>query len=315
MPHICETTYKGYPAVSMENDALRAIFLPQQGSKLCSLVDLCTGQEFIYQGKAEIYRPGRYAGSYLDGECAGFDECFPNIDEYHYDSFPWKGTLLPDHGEVWALPWDMAQDGKTLSFSVHGVRLPYVLKKQVTLYENILRIQYSVENLSPFEIDYIWAAHMMLQAQEGCTFRFPPELEKAYVTMSDSGTIGHYGDTFRYPIEKDYDFRTYRGNRANDYQKIYFADKLKDHSGWAQIQYPQGAVFSIRFPACQVPYLGAIQGEGGALNLRCMFLEPCTGAFDRPDIAKMHGMSSSLGPRETQEWFLEINISGKDCSA
>ena len=124
MTKISETTYKGYPAVSMENGSLHAIFLPLQGSKLCSLIDLTSGQEYIYQGKTQHYRPGTYADGYLGGECAGVDECFPNIDECYYDVFPWKGTLLPDHGEVWALHWDQQLVGDVLTMSVNGVRLP-----------------------------------------------------------------------------------------------------------------------------------------------------------------------------------------------
>ena len=311
MTKICDTTYKGYPAVCMENGVLRAIFLPQQGAKLCSLVDLATGQEYIYQGKTEEYRPGAYAGGYLDGECAGVDECFPNIDECYYDTFPWKGTLLPDHGEVWALPWDVSQEADCLILCVNGVRLPYRIEKKISLQDRTVRLDYRLINLSGFEMDYIWAAHMMLQSQEGCTFQFPENLSKAYVTMSDSGTVGRYGDTFQYPGTDKYDFRVYRGDSANDYQKIYFADKLTPDSGWAQIHYPDGSVFQIRFPVQQVPYLGAIQAEGGELDLRCMFLEPCSGAFDRPDIAKMHGMNSVLGPRETRSWYLEIEIQGR----
>jgi len=308
MTRIYETAYKGFPGICMENSALRAIILPGQGSKLCSLVDLETGQEYIYQGKTDVYRPGRYDGNYLEGECAGVDECFPNIDESFYDAFPWKGTLLPDHGEVWALPWDMTREEDTLLLGIHGVRLPYRLEKKLSLQGRILRMDYTLTNLSGFDMDYIWAAHMMLQAREGCVFQFPETLSKAYVTMSDSGTVGRYGDTFLYPQTGDYDFRVYRGDAANDYQKIYFADKLDDASGWANIHYPDGSLFQIRFPTRQVPYLGAIQAEGGELELRCLFLEPCTGAFDRTDIAKKHGMNSVLKPRETVSWYLEIEI-------
>lgn len=311
MTQIHETTYKGYPGICMENGALRAIFLPLQGSKLCSLVDLVSGQEYIYQGKTLHYRPCTYADGYLDGECAGVDECFPNIDECYYHAFPWNGTLLPDHGEVWALPWDATQEDESLTLSVNGVRLPYNIRKRISLCGRTLRMDYTLTNLSGFDMDFIWAAHMMLQAQEGCTFQFPTNLSKAYVTMSDSGTVGRYGDTFHYPGTNEYDFRVYRGDSVNDYQKIYFADKLSPDSGWAQIHYPDGSVFEIRFPTEEVPYLGAIQAEGGELDLRCMFLEPCSAAFDRPDIAKLHRMNSILGPRETRSWYLEIEIQGR----
>ena len=64
----------------------------------------------------------------------------------------------------------------------------------------------------------------------------------------------------------------------------------------------------MEFPADEVPHLGAIQAECGVLGLRCMFLEPCTGAFGRPDLARMHGMSSVLQPYEAKRWYLNIRL-------
>lgn len=308
MTRIYDVSYKGFPGICMENDALKAIFLPTQGAKLCSLTDRKSGKEFIYQGKTQTYQPSVYGGSYLAGECAGIDECLPNIDACYYDTFPWSGTPLPDHGEVWALPWDMVQEKNAVSFQVHGVRLPYRLEKHVSLHEKTLRMDYTLTNLSDFRMDYIWAAHMMLQAQAGCRFHLPQELSTAYVTMSASGSIGRYGDTFQYPGTAGYDFSTYRGDTADDYQKIYFADKLPVHSGWAEISYPDGARFRIRFPAEQIPYLGIIEAEGSELDIRCMFLEPCSGTFDRPDIAKLHGQCSFLTPKQVRSWYLEIQL-------
>lgn len=311
---IRNTLYKGIEALALESEDFQAIFLPQQGAKLCSLKSLKEGREFIYQGKTEEYRIAKYGMGYLEGECAGVDEMFPNIDEFFYDSEPWKGIFLPDHGEVWALPWNVEYKTNAVVFSSYGVRLPYQLIKCVSWDENnILNMSYTVKNLSCFQVDYIWAAHMMLEGQKGAYFTFPEGMSKAYTTISDSGTIGHYGDTFTYPYVKRvdgtvYDMSVHRGEDANDYQKFYFAEKLPDDIGWGKINYPEGYQLSIEFPTDRVPYLGAIQAEGGELDLRCMFLEPCTGTFDRPDLAKMHSMNSVLGPYEVHHWYLKIKL-------
>lgn len=311
---IYSTTYKGIEALAIENENYQAIFLPQQGAKLCSLKCLNDEKEFVYQGKTKEYRLAEYGVGYLDGECAGVDEMFPNIDEFFYDEEPWKGTHLPDHGEMWALPWHMEYQPDKIIFSNYGVKLPYQLIKQISWENcNTLNIKYKVLNLSPFRMDYIWAAHMMLTGETGAYFIFPEGCSKAYTTMSDSGTIGRYGDTFYYPIVKKkdgtkYDMSLYRGESANDYQKFYFAEALPKDKGWGSIHYPDGYRLTIEFPTDRVPYLGAIQAEGGELDLRCMFLEPCTGAFDRPDLAKMHSMNSALNPYEEHEWYLKIRL-------
>lgn len=312
MTQIFTDHYKGIPGVVLESPALRATFLPAQGAKLCSLIEKDTGTEYIYQGKTCDYRVAKYAQSYLEGECAGVDEMFPNVDAFFYGAYPWEGTPLPDHGEVWSLAWDMREDGKALVFTTTGVRLPYRLTKRVSFADaRRLRMEYSAKNLSDFPMDYIWAAHMMLRAERDCRFEFDEALVKAYTTISTSKRIGRYGDTFEYPVVKledgtTYDIRVHRGYEADDYQKFYFADRLREGQGWGGVRYPDGSRLKICFPVEEVPYLGAIQGEGGEFDLRCMFLEPCTGAFDRPDIARMHNMHSTLAPREEREWYLDI---------
>ena len=314
MSKIYHSNYKGIESICLENGDMQAVFLPSQGAKLCSYCNRRTGYEYIYQGKGKGYKTGKYGQSFLEGECAGVDEMFPNIDAFYYDAYPWEGTYFPDHGELWALPWDAQEDKGSLTMAVYGVKLPYKLTKTATmdLYGK-LSMEYKLENLSVFEINFVWAAHMMFHAEEHCRFEFEESLSKAYTTMSDSGLIGTYGDTFSYPLLKDskgavYDIRENRGNQVSDYQKFYFAKKLKDHQGWGRIIYPKQGSLTISFPADKVPYLGAVQWEGGELDLRCMMLEPCTGAFDRPDIARLHSMDSVLGPREIREWYLNIEV-------
>lgn len=313
---IYQSMYKDMPCICMESSAVRAAFLPGQGAKLCSIRYIRTDKEFAFQKKGERYRKAYYGQSYLEGECAGIDEMFPNIDAFNYDDQPWEGTFLPDHGELWALEWDCVQKENAIIFQAHGVKLPYSIQKTVQFLDaNTLSCSYEVHNHSPFPIHYIWAAHMMLEGEKGCMFEFPFKETKAYCTLSDSGTIGSYGDSFTYPFVQKadgsvYDIRLHRGNDANDYQKFYFAGKVPE--GWGQIQYPDGHLFRIDFDRHAVPYLGAIQGEGGAFNIRCMFLEPCTGAFDNPVAAKQHGMNSVLPPNESAKWFLNIAVTKEE---
>ncbi|MHB8276843.1 MAG: hypothetical protein ACYDIA_04225 [Candidatus Humimicrobiaceae bacterium] len=62
------------------------------------------------------YKPGVYGSTYVKAECAGFDEIFPTIDECFYVTYPWKGIPIPDHGEVWSIPWQLDIENKNLHF-------------------------------------------------------------------------------------------------------------------------------------------------------------------------------------------------------
>jgi hypothetical protein len=99
-----QSKYKDKKSIVVENNRLRAEFLPDPGGKMVSLIDKGTGYEFLIQRNNELYRDQSFDGVYVDGECSGFDDMFPTIDVCNYESDPWKGVKMPDHGEVWSLP-------------------------------------------------------------------------------------------------------------------------------------------------------------------------------------------------------------------
>ena len=309
---VMEKTYKTLPCIEVREGDVSATILPCQGAKLCSLKK--KGKEYIYQGKGEKYKLSSYGDDFLSGECAGVDEMFPNIDAFYYDEKPWNGILFPDHGEVWAKSWRVMKTcEENICCETVGTQNPYRLKKTISMADETLKFDYELENLSEFEINYIWASHMMIKGERNARFLFPKELSKAYTTMSSSGIIGKYGDTFFYPEVKKsdgstFDMSSYRGQDAYDYQKFYFADRIEANPGWAEIQYPDSSRFRIEFPTDEVPYIGAIHAEDGGLGIRCMFLEPCTGLFDRPDLAKKHAAFSTIGANEKKNWYLKIKI-------
>lgn len=199
----------------------------------------------------------------------------------------------------------------SIEYSVHGIRLPYCMSKRLFFSdERTLRIDYCLDDLSSHEMDYIWAGHMMLAAEKGCRVVVPAHRDRCACTMSESALIGSYGESFTYPIVRRpdgtlYDASLYRGDGASDYQKLSFVKVTKR---WAAIKYPNGIMLSIRFPSGTVPYLAPIQAEGAGLNTRYMFPEPRTGAFDRPDLASLHVMNSSLPPYSNLKWSLEIAV-------
>ncbi len=51
-----------------------------------------------------------------DYDIGGFDECLPTISACLYPEPPFAGVMMPDHGEVWALPWKYEIQGEELDF-------------------------------------------------------------------------------------------------------------------------------------------------------------------------------------------------------
>ena len=308
---ITPSTYKELQAVTLENDRLQVQFLPGCGAKMSSLVYKPADLELLVQRPDPTYGLQPYDGDYVAGECSGFDDMFPTIDECFYERYPWQGTRIPDHGEVWSLPWALSSSAEGLHFSVHGIRFPYRLEKRVRLAgETTLRIDYRATNLCGFDLDFLWAAHIMLNLEEGSELSLPPGTDRIVNTFSYSGLLGQYGDEAAWPMVtsrdgRKVDLRKLRPKTVADAAKYWVKGALPE--GWCELSYPQSRVrLRLSFPVEQVPYLGILPNEGTSQDLYSIFLEPATGTFDRIDVARLRGECSTLPGNGSYVWYLEI---------
>lgn len=311
---IYPSTYKDQPAVTLESGILAAQFLPGMGAKMASLIHKPSGFELLVQRPGSAYLAQPYAGDYVAGECSGFDDMFPTIDECFYPRPPWKGVLAPDHGEVWALAWGSQVEAESLRLAVNGVRFPYRLEKQVCFAEpSVLRIDYRLTNPVDFEFDFLWAAHIMLNLEEGARLILPAGVGKIVSRLSYSSDLGRYGDEFDWPVctlagGGTRDLRQMRPPAVRDAAKYFVKGRMPE--GWCRLDYPgRGLALTLSFPADRVPYLGILPNEGGWQGLYNLFLEPGTASFDDLNAARARGECSTIGPRSTYEWRLDIALS------
>ena len=123
--------YKDQDAVTLRTELLQAQLIPRVGSSMCSLRWLPSGVELLRQGPGERYRLEPYGGSFVAGERAGFDEMLPTIDACFCDQPPWQGIQMPDHGELWSIPWEHQVGEREIVFRVWGIRFPYRLEKRL----------------------------------------------------------------------------------------------------------------------------------------------------------------------------------------
>ena len=310
---IYDSKYKDQEAITLESSLIKAQFLPHIGSKMCSFVYKPRNLDLLIHRQGKDYRLEAYDGDYLKGECSGFDEMFPSILECYYEEYPWKGIKIPDHGEVWALPWDFSIDKNELIMQVSGVRFPYILKKTISFTdESILKIEYELTNQSSFGFNYLWAAHTMFILEEKAEIVLPSGVDRIVSTMSYSGRLGSYGNEFRWPsfrIEngKEEMLNIIRPKSVKDSEKYYIKGKMPQ--GWCAIKYPKSnIILALSFPKDQIPYLGILPNEGGWQDFYNIFIEPCTSSFDRIDVARLRGECSSMPAKSIISWYLNITI-------
>ena len=308
---IRHSKYKNKDSIVLESARIRAEFIPVPGGKLASLINKETGYEYLVQRKNEKYRDQPFDGVYVDGECSGYDDMFPTIDVCAYENEPWKGVKLADHGEVWSLPWQHSVDNGLLQMSVKGIRFPYTLEKHVRFSsENSLRLDYTLTNGSPFDFEFLWAGHLMVNIDEGTKVKVPDDCTQAVIVLTNGK--GKFGDINNWPFFRDDNGNLYRADvcRPKDvsgFEKYYFKNRLKE--GWCELEYPGNKnKLKVSFPAGTVPHLGILMNEGGWDNLYNIIIEPCTVCYDRPDLAKEYGQVSKVGALGIYKWHVEITI-------
>ncbi|MDO8685521.1 MAG: hypothetical protein Q7J78_02500 [Clostridiales bacterium] len=310
--NIYEASFKGQPSIVMKNNYLRLEVLPR-GGRIVSLIDKKSGREFLVQQKGDEYCAGTYGSNMVEYQPAGFDDMFPTINECFYEDYPWEGHKMPDHGEVWSLNWKHEIKKDQLSLWVYGVRLPYLFIKTIRFSEeNQVNISYKAENLSEFDMYFLWAAHPMLKAEESLEILLPDDCSKAVCTLCFSGRLGEYGDIFDWPewVDKSsvkHKVNKLRGLNTGNTEKYYFKDRLSQ--GWCKIKYPSdNTILTLAFPVEKVPYFGILVEEGGWADELYVIPEPCTAPFDRIDVSKLHSKSAAIPGNGLYEWYLGITV-------
>lgn len=302
----------GYTAWVGTTELMEMIVVPSLGSKVISLKHRKTNREWLSRTELPLGNRG-YGTSFSDSDGSGWDEMFPTINPCQYQEYPWQGVELPDHGEVWSIPWQAALDNQQLHCEVHGIRMPYQLRKTYSFpASDRLRIDYSVRNPSPFPLSFLWAAHPLFQVVEGMEIQVPAGLNQIIVSYSRNDRLGQTGD--RHPWPRPFgDASPTQLNRvepdtSRTAEKYYFEDVLPE--GKASLYDPRtGERMTMHFPKEQVPYLSIWANYGGYLDQYHVAIEPATAFLDDVSYAMEQGKAVKVEAGGTYEWFLELELS------
>ncbi|GAB6926183.1 hypothetical protein JCM10914A_01660 [Paenibacillus sp. JCM 10914] len=302
-------TLDGYEVWTGRTAAMEMVMVPELGSRVISLRNRRTGREWLTQPGGKLER-SEYASSFGNRDGSGWDEMFPTINPCRYPAFPWEGAELPDHGEVWSIPWEAYCAQEQLHCSVQGIRIPYQLRKTYSFpREDCLRIDYAVHNPSPFPFSFLWAAHPLFQIEEGMEIIVPEELREIIVSYSAQGRLGETGAIGKWPkpLEERPDIRLNRtGNPLEaSAEKFYFTGELPD--GRASIYDPVAREgLGVLFPKEQVPYLSIWANYGGYQGQYHLAIEPATGLLDDLSYAMGQSAVAEVPAGGTYTWHLEM---------
>lgn len=302
--------------IRLTSEHLRLVVMPELGGKTISMVDAATHHEYLsLPAPNRPYRLPLYGASFAEYDISGWDECFPAIGESAHPDLPWQDVIVPDHGELWTLPWRAEAADGSLRMSVSGLHFPFHFQKVLTPREGGLRLDYSVDNLSPYPFACFWSTHPLLAATPTTRILIPTS--GVLVELSISGRLGARLDRHPWPATVGRDGRPIELDvigppEQGEADKLY-SDRLAE--GWAALHDEQsGQWLLFTFDPLLVPFLGYWANRSGwpawppfseSYNLA---LEPCSGAPDRLDVAASRGACMTIAPKARLTWQLEVLI-------
>lgn len=295
--------YRGMRSVVAENESVRVKIVPELGAKLVSLLYKPSGKEWLLDsGSRPLIRPV-YGSAFTSWDMSGWDECFPTIDACTLGTG--GGASLPDHGEVWALPWDCEITGERAVCSVKGIAFPYRLTRTLCLTENgRVRLEYEAVNLGDEPMPFLWAAHPQFRVDGPTRILIPGD-------MSPLKCV--YGGLSRtteglYPASE---IDLVHPETTGDGTKFYYPGTVPQ--GWSGLYCENsGNYLLLRVPAETVPHWGVWIDKGMFNDRTAIALEPGIGYYDSLARAEANGTAVVLDPGRPYRWHVEIVLGQGD---
>jgi hypothetical protein len=291
--------------VTIESDSLRAEIYPQFGGKVLSIVDKADDYELLFDYPAEFPTACQYDQNYSDSYCAGWDECFPAVGPGPYPAHPYKGIAVPDHGELWSLPASAVptKDGVTTEW--HGLRFGYRFIRAISMRGPQLTADYTLHNLSPFDMHFVWSMHALSSLHAPIELRMP------------SGTYRLSHDSERKRIDAPFIWPTTPGGEDLSHPgnlplkrgwKIFSAEPI---SAPATVLYPaRGRSLTIEYSSVDgMPaYWGMWINTGGLAGHKNFAVEPTAGRFDELERSTRDGSAGLVGALAKISWQVKWTV-------
>lgn len=309
-----EVTRRGFPTLCIETAQVAMEIIPALGAKVISLRYRPGGREFLWRHPDRPLRAVAYGTAFDQADISGWDECFPSIAETPYPLAPWQGILVPDHGELWTLPWQWEVDGTALRMWTYSVRFGYRFERIFDFDERSIAVSYRVDNPTSFDLHALWSMHPFFQVTPSSRVLLPPGVG-VRVEISTGERIGPFLSEAPWPVAHDHQTGrpvdlSIMGPPQPTTEKLYSTLLLE---GWAALYHPDDEHFvAFTFDPSDIPFVGVCQIRGGwpaqGKPAYTVLLEPCTGWPDRLDLAVAHGTARVIPAGKSRQWQVQLHL-------
>lgn len=306
-----EWSLAGQPAVVLENRYVRAVVLPGLGGKIISLVDKIADVELLWRNERVPVRPVPFGSGYDDQFLGGWDELFPNDEPETL-----AGEPMPDHGELWALPWTVSELGADdqqawLELTLRPPISATSVSKRLLLGDGPdLLVDYRITNEGRRDLPYLWKSHVAVRLHRDTE-----------VSMAAKGVLVHefgaprarpVGGSFEWPIllvdGVEHDFRRLPDPGDHGVSEFVIATSLA--RGECGVRHAEARTgLTLTWDAADLPSCWTFASYGGGWRgLDVLILEPCTGYPLSVIDGAAAGTHQVLTAGSTKQWSLGARV-------
>lgn len=292
--------YQQQESVVAESEEIRIELIPALGGKIISLLYKPTGKEWLLNSGKRTLKPPAVGSSFTDGDMSGWDECFPTIDSCMVELDQGR-TLLPDHGELWSLPWSIEFKDHAIECSVLSAKLPFRLTRRISfITSDCVKLEYRVDNLSASKLPFLWVPHPQFAISEPTRILLPHEIDNLLCVFGSS----------KFKAGESYSAQQISlisPEKTGEGSKFYYSGYSL--SGWSGLHGQLSDCFLILSVSPQeVPFIGVWIDEGMFNDRVTCALEPSIGYYDSLETAIGNGTAQYVLPKDSFAWQMKLRL-------
>lgn len=298
-------THDDFSLIGLTSEQCRVAVVPELGAKILSLCNLRTHREWMWRppGALRLWKNSE-GESFLNSTFVGADECLPTIAPC-----AWSGRTVPDHGEVWSIPWTLDSDALSKNIirtTVSLPRSPFFFERSLTINQNKVLLDYRLTNIGSSSEPWLWALHPLLKFEPGDRLELPSRVCELQVYAAQEPDFPR-GKLLKWPGPSDgINIPELVLAGENSYLKC-FAHPLQE--GWARIVNARtNDSLSFRWDLSRNPCLGIWLTRGGFQGWHHPAIEPTNAATDSLAEAAKENDLPTLAPGATQTWCVELSV-------
>ncbi len=306
----------------LESEQLSFTVLPERGAKIASFYHEPTATELLWQpagdggGTAADYKTAASvaAGIAFDAEQGwGWDEMFPAIHAERFEDESGRRVDVPDHGEVWTMPWEVLQSSGETSVTL-GVTSPsmgYRLRRTTTLRASSVLHEYELENTGEAELPWMWAAHPLFVLRAGSSLQVPGIWDTVR-NAHESPAMPEYDRLYPYPgagTGSEPRLDTLPAPDSGSTLKYFFERPNDDPELGITLSQPSISLdISVTADPRIVPWYGIWCNAGGLWGHNNVAIEPASAPMDSLSAAERLGRLPRLAAGDRVSWWMLVSV-------